>query len=38
MRNPRTVVVVAETLHRAVARRLGTTPDRYRQHFARRAS
>lgn len=27
-----------ETLHRAVARRLGTTPDRYRQHFARRAS
>ncbi|HXH55751.1 GlxA family transcriptional regulator [Iamia sp.] len=28
----------AETLHRAVARRLGTTPDRYRQHFARRAS
>lgn len=28
----------AETLHRAVARRLGTTPNRYRQHFARRAS
>lgn len=28
----------AETLHRAVARRLATTPDRYRQHFARRAS
>jgi transcriptional regulator GlxA family with amidase domain len=28
----------AETLHRAVRRRLGTTPDRYRQHFARRAS
>jgi transcriptional regulator GlxA family with amidase domain len=28
----------AETLHRAFARRVGTTPDRYRQHFARRAS
>ncbi|MDA8062316.1 MAG: GlxA family transcriptional regulator [Actinomycetota bacterium] len=28
----------AETLHRAVARHLATTPDRYRQHFARRAS
>jgi transcriptional regulator GlxA family with amidase domain len=28
----------AETLHRAFARRLGTTPDRYRQHFAHRAS
>jgi transcriptional regulator GlxA family with amidase domain len=28
----------AETLHRAFQRRLGTTPDRYRQHFARRAS
>lgn len=28
----------AETLHRAFRRRLGTTPDRYRQHFARRAS
>ncbi|HRW38212.1 MAG: GlxA family transcriptional regulator [Acidimicrobiales bacterium] len=26
----------AETLHRAFARRTGTTPDRYRQHFARR--
>jgi transcriptional regulator GlxA family with amidase domain len=25
----------AETLHRAFARRVGTTPDRYRQHFAR---
>ena len=24
----------AETLHRAFARRVGTTPDRYRQHFA----
>jgi transcriptional regulator GlxA family with amidase domain len=28
----------AETLHRAFHRRLGTTPDRYRQHFGRRAS
>jgi transcriptional regulator GlxA family with amidase domain len=28
----------AETLHRAFHRRLGTTPDRYRQHFSRRAS
>ena len=28
----------SETLHRAFARRVGTTPDRYRQHFARRAS
>jgi transcriptional regulator GlxA family with amidase domain len=28
----------AETLHRAFSRRVGTTPDRYRQHFARRAS
>jgi transcriptional regulator GlxA family with amidase domain len=28
----------AETLHRAFQRRLGTTPDRYRQHFAHRAS
>jgi transcriptional regulator GlxA family with amidase domain len=28
----------AETLHRAFRRRLGTTPDRYRQHFARQAS
>jgi transcriptional regulator GlxA family with amidase domain len=28
----------AETLHRACNRRLGTTPDRYRQHFRRRAS
>jgi transcriptional regulator GlxA family with amidase domain len=28
----------AETLHRAFQRRLGTTPDRYRQHFRRRAS
>jgi transcriptional regulator GlxA family with amidase domain len=27
----------AETLHRAFRRRLGTTPDRYRQHFGRRA-
>ena len=27
----------AETLHRAFRRRVGTTPDRYRQHFARRA-
>ena len=27
-----------ETLHRAFRRRLGTTPDSYRQHFARRAS
>jgi transcriptional regulator GlxA family with amidase domain len=26
----------AETLHRAFRRRLGTTPDRYRQHFGRR--
>ena len=26
----------AETLHRAFARRVGTTPDRYRQHFGRR--
>jgi transcriptional regulator GlxA family with amidase domain len=26
----------AERLHRAVRRRLGTTPDRYRQHFAHR--
>ncbi|WP_426572543.1 GlxA family transcriptional regulator [Aquihabitans sp. McL0605] len=25
----------AETLHRAFGRRIGTTPDRYRQHFAR---
>jgi transcriptional regulator GlxA family with amidase domain len=25
----------AETLHRAFTRQLGTTPDRYRQHFAR---
>ncbi len=25
----------AETLHRAFVRRVGTTPDRYRQHFAR---
>ncbi|MBX3287651.1 MAG: helix-turn-helix domain-containing protein, partial [Actinobacteria bacterium] len=25
----------AETLHRAFARRLGTTPARYREHFAR---
>ncbi|HWJ61589.1 MAG TPA: helix-turn-helix domain-containing protein [Acidimicrobiales bacterium] len=25
----------AETLHRAFVRRIGTTPDRYRQHFAR---
>lgn len=25
----------AETLHRAFGRRVGTTPDRYRQHFAR---
>ena len=28
----------SETLHRAVARRLATTPDRYRQHFATKAS
>jgi transcriptional regulator GlxA family with amidase domain len=28
----------AETLYRGFNRRLGTTPDRYRQHFARRAS
>jgi transcriptional regulator GlxA family with amidase domain len=28
----------SETLHRSFARRVGTTPDRYRQHFARRAS
>ncbi len=28
----------AETLHRAFQRRLGTSPDRYRQHFTRRAS
>lgn len=28
----------AETLHRAFRRSLGTTPDRYRQHFGRRAS
>lgn len=28
----------AETLHRAFARRVGTTPDRYRQHFARRSA
>jgi transcriptional regulator GlxA family with amidase domain len=28
----------AETLHRAFHRRLRTTPDRYRQHFSRRAS
>lgn len=28
----------AETLHRAFQRRLGTSPDRYRQHFGRRAS
>jgi transcriptional regulator GlxA family with amidase domain len=27
-----------ETLHRAFRKRVGTTPDRYRQHFARRAS
>lgn len=27
-----------ERLHRAVRRRLGTTPDRYRQHFARSTS
>ncbi len=27
-----------ETFHRAFRRRTGTTPDRYRQHFARRAS
>jgi transcriptional regulator GlxA family with amidase domain len=27
----------AETLHRAFQRRVGTTPDRYRQHFLRRA-
>ena len=28
----------AETLHRAFRRRVGTTPERYRQHFGRRAS
>ena len=28
----------AETMHRVFGRRLGTTPDRYRQHFRRRAS
>lgn len=28
----------AETLHRAFRRRVGTTPELYRQHFARRAS
>ncbi|HEX6310560.1 MAG TPA: GlxA family transcriptional regulator [Acidimicrobiia bacterium] len=28
----------AETLHRAFQRRVGTTPDRYRQHFRRRVS
>jgi transcriptional regulator GlxA family with amidase domain len=28
----------AETLYRAFQRRLGTTPDRYRQHFRRKAS
>jgi transcriptional regulator GlxA family with amidase domain len=28
----------AETLHRAFRRRVGTTPDQYRRHFARRAS
>ncbi len=28
----------SETLHRALSRRLATTPDRYRQHFATRAS
>ena len=28
----------AETLHRAFRRRVGTTPDSYRQHFGRRAS
>lgn len=28
----------AETLHRAISRRLATTPDRYRQHFAVKAS
>jgi transcriptional regulator GlxA family with amidase domain len=28
----------AETLHRAFRRRVATTPDRYRQHFGRRAS
>jgi transcriptional regulator GlxA family with amidase domain len=27
-----------ETLHRAFRRRVGTTPDRYRQHFSRRVS
>jgi transcriptional regulator GlxA family with amidase domain len=27
-----------EILHRAFRRRVGTTPDRYRQHFSRRAS
>jgi transcriptional regulator GlxA family with amidase domain len=28
----------AETLHRAFRRRVGTTPERYRQHFGQRAS
>ncbi|MBN2624841.1 MAG: GlxA family transcriptional regulator, partial [Acidimicrobiales bacterium] len=28
----------AETLHRAFRRRVGTTPERYRQHFGRQAS
>jgi AraC-like DNA-binding protein len=28
----------AETLHRVFRRAVGTTPDRYRQHFGRRAS
>ncbi len=28
----------AETLHRVFQRRIGTSPDRYRQHFSRRAS
>ncbi len=27
-----------EVLHRAFARRVGTTPDRYRRHFTRQAS
>jgi transcriptional regulator GlxA family with amidase domain len=32
---PRVGLKHAETLHRAFVRQVGTTPDRYRQHFAR---
>lgn len=35
---PRVGLKHPETLHRAVIRRLGTTPDQYRRHFARSAS